>query len=207
MNFILFYTYYLSFKQRINGDNNNRIVKLNSAITAFMLVRVLYLFMTVDNQVNNRLFSAISFDSFVFTYSFVSILVITIGRTQLMIMIIKLKQTYQLIVKCKKQIDRTGSIFLFINVLLQFIGIFSAHYSLVHFAKYYHRSGPLLINRMVRYRNRKNCQHTRLKLLLIIETVHTIKRYGVTYGSFELVTMMSFTKLGELKSALKLKYQ
>lgn len=88
--------------------------------------------------------------------------------------------------------------------MFQMTIIFCVHWLGSKYASHIHQSMPRLIScslmnlRFVKLTGRRVDLHSTVKIGNYIQAMHTRKRYGMTYASFGLVTMMSFAKVSPL---------
>jgi len=83
-----------------------------------------------------------------------------------------------------------------------FIGITVLHYSLSYFSNLIHGKGGRLCGMFVRNQHRIGDFRTRFKFSLHLVTVHTLNRYGITYGSFGLITAVTIGKVSFSKTQI-----
>ena len=95
----------------------------------------------------------------------------------------------------KSGINSTVSILLLMFVIQQFICIFGIHILVASLNEIIHQPVKRMIYLFIH--DRKIEKKIRLKLIIhnYICAFHTKKRYGVTYGSFGLISMFSFAKV------------
>ncbi|KAH9403063.1 hypothetical protein TYRP_015829, partial [Tyrophagus putrescentiae] len=75
---------------------------------------------------------------------------------------------------------------------IQMIGLFGCHYMMALYSKRIHQPFKLLYHHLVHDKQADFTLKNKLKFAKLIYTLCTTKQYGVTYGTFGLVTMNSF---------------
>ena len=80
-----------------------------------------------------------------------------------------------------------------IIVSQQMIGLLLLHFTCAFYTKKIHQHSKRLIQMNIRIRHQS--LQTKVKISFFIEKFHTVKCYGITYGNFALITMLTFIKV------------